>query len=166
MLPPMRTGSGPFFSRKAFSLPASASRPSLLKPMRLIRALSAGSRNRRGCGLPSCATGVTVPTSMNPKPRQARPSMCFPSLSKPAARPTGLGKSRPIRCFFKPGRSTQKSRRSSRRTGGIAAAVSSRKTVMRWAFSGEKRNRSGLKNAYTGRECIVAKSAQKYLRSG
>ncbi len=46
--------------RTAFSIPW------LLKPIRLISALSSGNRNRRGRGLPGCAFGVTVPISVNP----------------------------------------------------------------------------------------------------
>ncbi len=64
--------------------------------MRLISAPAGGSRNRRGLGLPGCGRGVTVPTSMLPKPSAARPSMQSPFLSRPAANPTGLGKSSPI----------------------------------------------------------------------
>jgi hypothetical protein len=47
------------------------SRPSLLKPMRLITALSCVRRNRRGRGLPAWARGVTVPL---PRSRSRRPA--------------------------------------------------------------------------------------------
>ena len=47
----------------------------------------------RGRGLPGCARGVTVPTSMKPKPSAASPSMHAPSLSRPAASPTGIAES-------------------------------------------------------------------------
>ena len=63
--------------------------------MRLITARSSASRNSRGFGLPACGRGVSVPTSTKPKPK---PSICAEtsaSLSKPAASPTGLGKSSP-----------------------------------------------------------------------
>ena len=50
----------------------------------------------RGRGLPGCARGVTVPTSMKPKPSAASPSMYAPFLSSPAASPTGLRKLRPM----------------------------------------------------------------------
>ncbi len=50
----------------------------------------------RGRGLPGCARGVTVPTSMKPKPSAARPSMHAPSLSRPAASPTGFLNVSPI----------------------------------------------------------------------
>ena len=45
--------------------------------------------------LPRCASGVSVPTSTKPKPmaRSWRGTRAF--LSKPAAMPTGLAKSRP-----------------------------------------------------------------------
>ena len=48
-----------------------------------------------GAALPLCARGVSVPTSTKPKPmaRSSRGTRAF--LSKPAAMPTGLGKSRP-----------------------------------------------------------------------
>jgi hypothetical protein len=49
----------------------------------------------RGLGLPGCGRGVTVPISKNPNPNAASASICLPSLSKPAANPTGLGKSMP-----------------------------------------------------------------------
>ena len=49
----------------------------------------------RGLGLPGCALGVTVPTSMKPKPIAPRPSMQRPFLSSPAARPMRLGKRQP-----------------------------------------------------------------------
>ena len=64
--------------------------------MRLIKACACGRRNIRGLGLPGCARGVTVPISMKPKPSAASPSIYVPSLSKPAANPTALGKVMPI----------------------------------------------------------------------
>ena len=70
--------------------------PSLLKPMRLITAKCSGTRNRRGFGLPLCGRGVTVPISIKPKPKAAKPSIYSPFLSKPAAKPTGLGRCSPI----------------------------------------------------------------------
>ena len=78
-----------------WTLAMKASRPSLLKPSRLISAWAAGTRNMRGLGLPGWPTGVTVPTSMKPKPIAPRPSMQRPFLSSPAARPTRLGKRSP-----------------------------------------------------------------------
>ena len=62
--------------------------------MRLISACACGRRNRRGRGLPGCGRGVTVPTSMKPKPSRASASMCSPFLSRPAARPTAVGERR------------------------------------------------------------------------
>ena len=51
--------------------------------------------------LPLCASGVSVPTSTKPKPmaRSWRGTRAF--LSKPAAMPTGLGKSRPSTVWAK-----------------------------------------------------------------
>ena len=49
----------------------------------------------RGLGLPGCGFGVTVPISKKPKPKAPSASICSPSLSKPAASPTGLGKVMP-----------------------------------------------------------------------
>ena len=46
--------------------------PQLLKPSRLIKAASAGKRNKRGLGLPGCGSFVTVPASMKPKPSAAK----------------------------------------------------------------------------------------------
>jgi hypothetical protein len=54
-------------------------------------ASSSRSRNSRGFGLPGCACQVTVPTSTNPNPSAAHAGSARPSLSSPAARPTGLG---------------------------------------------------------------------------
>ena len=71
-----------------------ASRPSLLKPKRLITASSRRRRNTRGRGLPGCGCGVTVPISTKPKPSARSASGTSHCLSKPAARPTGLGKRR------------------------------------------------------------------------
>ena len=88
-IPPLRRKP----ARRTFE--TNASRPSLLKPSRLISARASGRRNMRGFGLPGCASGVTVPTSMKPKPSAASPSMQRPFLSSPAARPTRFGKVRP-----------------------------------------------------------------------
>ena len=63
--------------------------------MRLMTALSSESRNNRGFGLPDCGLGVSVPTSTKPNPRLSICSNTSASLSKPAAKPTGLRKSSP-----------------------------------------------------------------------
>ncbi len=55
-----------------------------------------GKRNKRGFRLPDCGLGVTVPTSINPKPSAASASMYSPFLSKPAAKPIELGNFKPI----------------------------------------------------------------------
>lgn len=75
---------------------------------RLIIARSSVRRKTRGCSLPDCGLGVTVPEcqrtnvmfteatasqipiSMKPNPNLVRPSMASPLLSKPAARPIGF----------------------------------------------------------------------------
>ena len=53
------------------------------------------SLNSRGLGFPACGKGVIDPTSANPKPRPSSASGTSPSLSKPAAMPSGLGKAIP-----------------------------------------------------------------------
>jgi hypothetical protein len=68
-----------------------ASTPSLLNPMRLIKPLSSGKRNKRGLSFPGWALGVSVPISIKPKPNAESSSNIFASLSKPAASPTGFG---------------------------------------------------------------------------
>ncbi|MNN62736.1 hypothetical protein D3C81_1780620 [compost metagenome] len=81
----------------AFSRPAIASAPLLLKPIRLISASSGSRRNRRGLSLPGWPFGVTVPTSIKPKPMDENPPTASAFLSRPAASPTGVGKCRPNR---------------------------------------------------------------------
>ena len=61
----------------------------------LITALSSFSRNTLGLSFPGCGAGVTLPISTKPKPALRRPSTASPCLSKPAAKPTGLGNWRP-----------------------------------------------------------------------
>ena len=53
-------------------------------------------RNNRGFALPGCVRGVTVPISINPKPKAAIPSITAPFLSKPAESPTAFGKLNPM----------------------------------------------------------------------
>ena len=72
------------------NLATEASIPSLLKPIRLIIPLSFCSLNNLGLGFPACGNGVTVPISINPKPKDDNSLNSFESLSKPAAKPTGL----------------------------------------------------------------------------
>ena len=81
--------------RRRASRAATASRPSLLKPMRLITAPSAVRRKRRGRGFPACGRGVTLPHSTKPKPAASMASGTSAFLSKPAARPTQALKLRP-----------------------------------------------------------------------
>ncbi len=68
MLTPRTTSGAADSARRAASRRATTSAPSLLKPIRLTTARSAGSRNSRGCGLPGCGSPVTVPISTWPKP--------------------------------------------------------------------------------------------------
>ena len=53
-------------------------------------------RNWRGLAFPSCANGVTVPTSMKPKPMAPKPSIASAFLSAPAAKPIGFLNSIPM----------------------------------------------------------------------
>jgi hypothetical protein len=56
-------------------------------------------RNSRGrSGLPAEGRAETEPTSIEPNPSAASASVAIPFLSKPAGRPTGLGKSMPAIC--------------------------------------------------------------------
>jgi hypothetical protein len=106
------------------SRPATTLAPSLLKPIRLIRHRSRGSRNIRGAGLPGCACAVTVPISTKAKPSAARPSMPSAFLSKPAARPKGPGNSRPSALTRSAGSSLGPSAAAQRRGApGTAAAA-------------------------------------------
>ncbi len=95
--PCWRRGSAPPARPRAApaSRAAIASAPSLLKPKRLIAARSSVSRNRRGRGLPGCGRGVAAPTSRKPKPARISGASATAFLSKPAARPTGLGSASP-----------------------------------------------------------------------
>jgi len=82
-----------------------------------MTARSGSNRNIRGRGLPACGRGVTVPASMKPKPNRINGAIATASLSKPAARPIGLAKSRPNARVASTGSSGVRSRpaRSNRR---------------------------------------------------
>ncbi len=54
-------------------------------------------------GLPDCDFGVTVPISIKPKPKLENWLINLAFLSKPAAKPTGLGKSIPKSLVLKIG---------------------------------------------------------------
>ena len=69
--------------------------PLLLKPILLTKASSSKSLNKRGLGLPNCGSGVIVPTSTNPKPKERVALNTSAFLSKPAANPMGEGTSIP-----------------------------------------------------------------------
>jgi len=49
-----------------------------------------------GLGLPGCAFGVTVPTSIKPKPISSSSEISWPFLSNPAAKPILLPTLRPL----------------------------------------------------------------------
>lgn len=66
-----------------------ASSPSLLNPIRFIKAWLRFNLNNRGRGLPLCGSGVTVPISMNEKPMFFINRMATAFLSNPPAIPTG-----------------------------------------------------------------------------
>ena len=83
-----------YFDFLTFS--TNTSTPKLLKPLRLIIPSASTIRNWRGFELPSCAKGVTVPTSIKPKPNLPNPSMASPFLSAPAAKPIGFLNFKPI----------------------------------------------------------------------
>src|SRR6185437_8791955 len=90
MLPPIISVEFVACSLYFLTLFAAAFAPSLLKPIRFIKALSFGKRNNLGFGFPLCGNGVTVPISTKPKPNVSSSSRYFAFLSKPAARPTGF----------------------------------------------------------------------------
>ena len=123
---------------------AIASSPSLLKPKRLIIACWSGRRKQRGWGLPGWGRGVTVPTSTEPKPSASRPSMASAFLSKPAAMPTGLGKSSPHSRWASTGSHLPP-------IGGVRPVASSRMVTV-WASSGERQRSSG---PVTGKRSIT-----------
>ena len=66
----------------------------------MITPSSSTSLNNRYFGLPFWDFGVTVPTSINPKPKFDNSLKSFASLSKPAAKPIGFEKSKPKKCCF------------------------------------------------------------------
>jgi len=138
---PILTPSTPRQRARA-TLATNASRPTLLKPKRLISALARTSRNSRGRGLPACGRGVTVPTSMKPKPSCARASMCSAFLSRPAASPTGLGNSSPMARTGDDGTFG-----ASSRSRCDARAASASPSVSRCAVSGSSANSSGRASA-------------------
>lgn len=65
-----------------------------------ITAKSFDNLNTLGFSLPGCGSGVTEPTSMNPKPMFCSPGIAFPSLSNPAAIPIGFENSLPNNSTF------------------------------------------------------------------
>jgi len=61
-------------------------------------------------------------------------------LSKPAARPSGRGKSRPATVWASTGSSTTRNRRSSFRITGTWDARDSQRFIRTWIRSGRSRN--------------------------
>ena len=104
--------------RRERSRAAAAAAPWLLKPIRLISARSRGRRNIRGFGLPGCGCAVTVPTSTNANPSMPSASGPRASLSNPAARPSGPGRSRPNAWTRSTGSAGVSQRRSSHEHAG------------------------------------------------
>ena len=84
--------------------------------------------------------------------------MCFASLSKPAASPTGLSKLKPSMFFFSLSFSTEKTDRVSPLIPGKENRIFKTRKVILWAFSGLKRNKKGFKNEYTNK--IFAKKGK------
>ncbi|MNE52022.1 hypothetical protein D3C80_1466780 [compost metagenome] len=119
-----------------------ASRPWLLKPRRLTRALAAGMRNMRGCGLPGWGLGVTVPTSTKPNPMAASASMQRAFLSRPAAMPTRLGNFSPASSI---GSDTMVCDQA--HCSGVPCPRASRFMVRSWAASASRQNRKGRARA-------------------
>ena len=97
-----------------------SSTPSLLKPIRLIMAWSSLRRNNLFLGFPACPFGVSVPISINPNPKLDNCLYKTAFLSKPAARPTGLGNFKPNTSLSKLGCSTLYKLLIIRGTPGIA----------------------------------------------
>ena len=67
--------------------------PLLLNPKWFIIALSSLRRKTLGFSFPYWYFGVTVPASINPKPRLSKGLITSAFLSNPAAKPKGLLKS-------------------------------------------------------------------------
>ncbi len=119
------------------------STPLLLKPMRLMIPSAGITRNRRGLSLPLWGLGVTVPTSIKPNPMAPNASMHSPSLSRPAANPTGLAKESPMTVTGRFGKFWRKKQSSGvpRRRGKYFIERS-------WACSGLSLNRKCLAMGY------------------
>src|SRR6266513_1306024 len=95
----------------------------------------------RGLGLPGWAFAVTVPISTKPKPSAAQAGIATPFLSKPAARPIGLGNVRPKTVF---GFGGGWKRLSWRRTEGSAEIARKLRTARLCAVSADRENKIGL----------------------
>lgn len=85
--------------------------------------------------MPSWGRGVTVPTSMKPKPKRISGAMATAFLSNPAARPIGLVNARPNACVASTGSSC---------SGPRPAGPNRRPHNARlWAVSGSIRRNKG-----------------------
>src|SRR5437868_6055693 len=145
--------------RASITWRASSAAPWLLKPMRLMRASSAARRRRRGGSCPGCESGVTVPTSANPRPRAAQPRSASPSLSNPAPRPIRLRNASPTTSWVALEVVAPPAISSSQRPTPRSPAPRSARIERRWIRSGSKRNRSGRARRY-------AASLSAYRRIG
>src|SRR5437762_3470607 len=95
----------------------------------------------RGLGFPGWAFAVTVPISTKPKPSAAQAGIATPFLSKPAARPTGLGNARPKTVFGLGGGLKRSSIRSPAEKEEAARKL---RIARLCAVSGDSEKRSGL----------------------
>src|ERR1043166_462141 len=95
----------------------------------------------RGLGLPGWDFAVTVPISTKPNPSAARAGIATPFLSKPAARPMGVGKVSPKSLF---GFGSGANRSSWRSTRGRVEAARSARIARLCAASADRVKSAGL----------------------
>src|SRR5579872_1691328 len=143
------TGRAPGPRGQRRSRAAAAAAPSLLNPIRLISARSAGNRNIRGRGFPGWARAVTVPTSTNPKPRAPSPDVARASLSNPAASPSGPGNSSPSACTRSTGSRGPSHRRSSPPAPAAPATRISAKPTRCAVSAGSRRSTTRNRSWYS-----------------
>ena len=87
-----------------------------------------------------CGRGVTVPISVKPKPSRSIGRTASPSLSAPAARPSGFGNDRP---------KAVTARRGSSGGGAGSGVARSARRVARCAVSGSRRFSSGRASVFS-----------------
>ena len=97
----------------------------------------------RGLSLPGCGLGVTVPTSIKPKPSAAIPFTQAAFLSKPAAKPTRLEKRHPNNSI---GSSMGAGKKHFAKP--LLPATPSKPSVRSWATSGLSEKSNGLSCLY------------------